>query len=56
VRIKIQFTAEDREQAAHELNMINYHVMDAINEMGERKHLEKVVALANGARVITINK
>jgi hypothetical protein len=56
MRISVQFTADNREQAVHELNMINYHVLDAMKEIGERKHLEKVIPLAKGGRVITICK
>ena len=54
MRIKIEFTATDREHAARQMNMINYHVLDAIKKAGNKSRYEDVVPLESGGRKITV--
>lgn len=56
MRITIRFTAENREEAARELNMVNYHVMDCMSKIGKRKRYEDTVPLASGARTVIITQ
>lgn len=56
MRIRIEFTAKNREDAARHLNMINYHVLDAIKNAGDKRKHEEVFPLASGARKITVTQ